>query len=270
MLADARALGLDVNRRVPATKPPNRISVYSGEFRTEEGDDSYVRQIVAQFEAGEIDSTVVCFVQGHWHWSIQETAEVLQLGVRIYASHARLASVARVPVMQLDHLLGLPQVRWIGEFKPEHKYRESDPFPTGDQFADALIVESLVGDSEECREDLARIGARIIRAEEDRYFALVAPEKIRSLAELWWVNLITCQPTMPHADQQRRPLKDEPERGDRPYDVNFHPQDSRLLVSAGSPGMSRRGQSIRLCGPRWYWVLKCRIFSTNSGGICFG
>jgi hypothetical protein len=193
LLEEAAIAQRDVDR-VDQTKPNDTMMLGSGTAAPNFSDRSLVERAAELTSQGAPDQEFICLLKMSRYPGIRETANIMALGVRIYRGIPYYTYIERVNAATVPSLLDLDPVVWIGELTPELKYPQDKTFYPGGFFH----VFSLVGDTPECRADLAELGATILTTgrttrvsyEWEKYVINVDVSRISDLAQLWWVHFI--------------------------------------------------------------------------------
>lgn len=176
-----QVLGRGPNKAGPKT-PETLIHVFNGtEFTPAPGveDTLLVRahQMVVESKAEE---KIVSIVQLKGEMTIGIAVELLEAGVKVYEPVGRKAIIARIPASAITQLHRRPYIRWIGEYKPEYKYKKL-----------GALIYILGSDREEYRADLKWLGIKIRRYDFtlNGYEVILNDVAISKVAKtLWWVK----------------------------------------------------------------------------------
>jgi hypothetical protein len=132
----------------------------------------------------------MCIIQFSRFCSVRETAGILALGVRFFTPLHTYGRIAKIPADQLETLLNLPYVIWIGPYLPSYKYNTNQNF----DFDWGFMVKAFIEDEDVIRTDLNAIGVAI-SVQRGRYVSVkLTPESLATLARVWWVESIHQSP----------------------------------------------------------------------------
>jgi hypothetical protein len=228
MLRDAADAGVDVDQ-VPRNRPMRgQVSLRSGELTPDPGDTSFVHEVNRHAMSWGGAPNPVCLVKLSRWPSIREQSKLLAEGMRIFKQVPYGTYVAQIPPSAIRHLLELPFVSWIGEYRPEYKLSDSVQRPDA-----PLLIVTLDGDMLEARRGLHNLGLefRVIGHPDIGYTFVVEKgfAHANEIATLWWVYRIYQDPV--GSTQSRS------DKAGRFSSLAFAPdpmkvQDSRKLVSA--------------------------------------
>lgn len=144
-------------------------------------------------EMGRGDSRLVCLFQTVGPMTSGEINYLFEHGVTFYRFLTSYTAIIDLSVQDIFLLvMDLPNFRWIGDYKPEYKYCHDPP----ESSRRGAYVISLLGDSNEFREDLKYIGIQVVTyfEETEDYYVIAEWERFPEIADLWWVEMVHKEP----------------------------------------------------------------------------
>lgn len=238
LLRFARDNKVDLNYVRPFDSPgkgsqiehnPFRIRLLGADFVPGENEigDFVAQKVDGYISSGQGDKRLVCILQSNRNLSLNEYIFLFKKNIRFYLSYTPFTFLVRMPAKEVQGVIDLPYIKWIGEHKSTYKFSQE---PELSSIPGAFIV-SLEGDRREFRESLERLGIHVKHFCRDTgaYYVTAEWEQFAGIAEFWWVKLV-------YKDQVKVPknVSDESDRNklDKPIDVHFEIEDSRLLINA--------------------------------------
>ena len=246
MLEDARKHGVDIDAIPQRDVTPGRIRLPYATIEPTEGDRSFVEAIPRSESKSEVSDELMCVVQFSRFCSVRETAGILSLGVRLFRPLHTHGRIAKIPADQLETLLTLPYVKWIGPYLPSYKYNASYNYDYDWYFS----VSAFIEDEDIIRADLMAIGVEI-SMRRGRYTTIkMTDEKLVELASIWWVEKIHQSPrTRNFHDSGTESKKSEKKYKFSKYIEMDDPKEAAKLMiedaQADSIDINRRSQ-------RWF------------------
>lgn len=157
LLQESALARVDIDRQWKTSMPEPAIPFGSGPMEPDRRDRRVVDQADSLVAAGKSDQLILCVIQVSRYPTIREFADLMNSGVRFYRCLSDFAFVVRARTATLSALSKRELVIWIGDLTPDLKYKHDQRFAP-----DRLLrVYTLVGDTPECRRDLAAIGGEI-------------------------------------------------------------------------------------------------------------
>ena len=184
--------------------PPNRDRYYSegeeyvihlpaGILEPDGLDQAFIERIEYLRSIGRGDSFLVCLFQTEDPISDEDVRYLFEQGVTFYrflSSHTAIIDISVEDISLL--LMGMPNFRWIDEYRAEYKYRHDPP----ESSRRGAYIHSLVGDSIEFRNALKHIGISVIMyyEETEDYYVVADWDHFHEIAGLWWVEKVYKEP----------------------------------------------------------------------------
>ncbi|MFC2023667.1 S8 family serine peptidase, partial [Chloroflexota bacterium] len=191
--AYAREKGIPLDERPPMPDDPDfSMRLPAGERTPAPGVEPSLQAKLPALQDGGAE--IPLLVQFNHRLSLGEMIELYELGLMgLGNSVGELTHVVLVPAKSLGALSEKPYVRWVGEYRPAHKYKLVDPSSKGDGWA---FVYPIDKDREQYRSDLAALGVAVSDYDETvgLYYALVGEERMLDVAKLGWVLWIEREP----------------------------------------------------------------------------
>jgi subtilisin family serine protease len=160
---------------------------------------------------------------------LDDAIALLDLGVKFYSQTSLNTYIVRAEADAIEEIGSREIVRWIGEYRPEYKYRAQD-LASDNPIA---LVYVLGGDRPEYRDELESMGIPVLDFYKTPkcYEVYLDSDRFDDVAELWWVRGI---------------LKELPKKSNamKAVSVNFEPNDSRELIMAYNNGNTGNGVTI--------------------------
>jgi hypothetical protein len=159
------------------------VRLPSGAVASAETEPAFVSKVDGLVANGEGDASLVCVVQFDERVLPPQNQDLYPLQ-NLRGEAWILVGTASAFQVFMDS----PDVRWIGEYKPEYKYNHT--------LAGASVVwvyiETFQGDYPDVRDDLASIGVADIRyiGVPGYYYAKLTGDQVVELASYWWVKNI--------------------------------------------------------------------------------
>jgi hypothetical protein len=224
MLEDARKHGVDIDAVRQRDVVPGRIRLPYATIEPDSNDSSFVEAVSrSQDQSGE-PKELMCIIQFSRFCSVRETAGILSLGVRFFMPLHTYGRIAKIPADQLETLLDLPYVIWIGPYLPSYKYNINYDF----DFDWDIEVFAFIDDEEVIRADLEEIGAEVSGQHRRHATVRLSRETLEAVANIWWVEKIYQSP--PDVWEQNSSVEHCSIPQSNPQD-DFNACDSRRLVS---------------------------------------
>jgi hypothetical protein len=192
MLMHAAESNINIDKR-PDVDSLRALWVPStGHFQPSDGDTTFISNLRS---SAPKDTSYVFIFQPWQGLSLREYAEILTMGIRLlpmYYTHATYyGSGSPTAIMELAKY---SPIRWIGEFKPEHKYKS----PCVSDYS-TMLVFSFYPDTSSQRQDLQILGVSVEGFRQrggdfsqGMYTVPFLPELISEIATLPWVSGIYC------------------------------------------------------------------------------
>ncbi len=159
------------------------VRLPSGAVASADIEPAFVYKVDSLVANGEGDAPVVCVVQFDERVLPPQNPDLYPLQDLRGEAWILVGTASTVQVF-----IGSPDVRWIGEYKPEYKYNHT--------LAGARVVwvyiETFQGHSPEFRDDMESIGISDIRyiGIPGYYYTRLTGDQVVELASYWWVRNI--------------------------------------------------------------------------------
>jgi hypothetical protein len=187
ILSAAESAGVDIDRRLSTRRTPDAdgILVPIGHAIDRGDAQASFAVLVDGLSNMGVDTLLTCLIETTEFPTIREWSQLLKTGSSVYSKCFGMVFIGRIPLDSVDSVESLPFVRFVAEYKPEYKFRSL----TGFSDNCFVVIQSLIGDQQRCREDLIQLGLTEVTWL-GYYSAMVTRADIPKIARLWWVRVV--------------------------------------------------------------------------------